>query len=150
MNRKLIIAIILVATVLVACGGLDQPVTSETPATGNQAPASPLDPLPGEDQMARGEVTVSSSELIIKESYPLQVDLAVEGTLPTPCHHLRADIQEPDRENIINVELYSLVDPNMACIQVIEPFEEQIPLGTYPDGTYSVYLNGEWVGEFTQ
>jgi hypothetical protein len=36
----------------------------------------------------------------------------------------------------------------MACIQVLEPFQEQIDLGTFPSGHYSVWLNGEWVGEF--
>ena len=150
MNLKTIFALTLVAGLLVSCGGLDAVVKNETSAPGNEAPGSPLDPLPGEDQMVRGEVTVSSSELIIKESYPLQVDLAVKGTLPTPCHHLRASIDEPDRENNIHVELYSVVDPNMICAQVIQAYDEKIPLGTYPDGTYSVYLNDELVGEFTQ
>ena len=150
MNIKSKLFVILVGFMLAACAGLSDAVSNETPATGNEAPGSPLDPLPDEDKMVRGEVTVSSSELLIMESYPLQIDLAVEGTLPTPCHQLRASVQEPDPENIINVELYSLVDPNLICAQVLQVFEENIPLGSYPDGSYTVYLNGEWVGEFTQ
>jgi len=150
MKRILTSILILVAILLASCGGLDRPVSDETPDTGNEALGSPLDPLPDEEKMVRKEVNVSSSELIIMESYPLQVNLLVKGALPTPCHHLRAEIHEPDQENSIHVDLYSLVEPDLACIQVIEPFDEKIPLGTYPDGTYSVYLNGEWVGEFTQ
>ena len=142
--------LLLISVLIEGCTGSSQPVTDETPSGGNEAPASPLDPLPGEDKMLRGEVSVSSSELIIMESYPLQVDLAVEGTLPTPCHHLRAVVHEPDGENAIHVELYSLVDPEVVCVQMLQAFESRIPLGSYPDGTYSVYLNEELVGEFTQ
>ena len=150
MNIKSMLPVILVGFTLAACAGLSDAVSNETPASGNEAPGSPLDPLPKDDKMVRGDVTVSSSELLIMESYPLQIDLAVEGTLPTPCHQLRASVRGPDHENIIKVELYSLVDPNLICAQVIQAFEEKIPLGSYPDGSYTVYLNDEWVGEFTQ
>ena len=84
------------------------------------------------------------------ESYPLQVALLIKGTLPTPCHRLRVEVSKPDIQNFIAVEAYSLVDPDQNCIQVLEPFDENIPLGSYPDGSYTVTLNGEEVGEFTQ
>jgi hypothetical protein len=120
------------------------------PAASGEPAASPLEPLPDEDSMSRGEVSISSAELLIMESYPLQVRLVIEGTLPTPCHKLRVEVSEPDAQNVIAVEAYSLVDPSEICIQVLEPFEESISLGSYPDGTYTVTLNGEEVGEFIQ
>ena len=123
---------------------LFQPTVVEPP------PASPLEPLPDEASMSRGEVSINSQELLIMESYPLQVALLIKGTLPTPCHRLRVEVSKPDIQNIIAVEAYSLVDPDQNCIQVLEPFDENIPLGSYPDGTYTVTLNGEEVGEFTQ
>jgi len=112
--------------------------------------ASPLEPLPDEASMSRGEVSITSQELLIMESYPLQVALLIKGTLPTPCHRLRVEVSEPDIQNIIAVEAYSLVDPSQNCIQVLEPFDENISLGSYPDGSYTVTLNGEEVGKFTQ
>jgi hypothetical protein len=45
------------------------------------------------------------------------------------------------------VEVYSLVDPDVACIQVLEPFQQGINLGSLPQGSYTVYVNGEQVGE---
>jgi hypothetical protein len=139
-------ATLLLTFVLLTAMGckLFQPSTVELP------PASPLEPLPDEASMSRGEVSISSQELLIMESYPLQVALLIKGTLPTPCHKLRVEVSEPDIQNIIAVEAYSLVDPNQNCIQVLEPFDENIPLGSYPDGSYTVTLNGEEVGEFTQ
>ena len=58
--------------------------------------------------MIRGEVFVDSQEILLMESYPVQVALQVSGNLPTPCHMLRAEVSEPDSENNINVELFSL------------------------------------------
>jgi hypothetical protein len=120
-------------------------------AAGSQLqPSDPLQPLPDEASMSRAEVTITSQELLVMESYPLQVALLIKGTLPTPCHQLRVEVNEPDDENRILVEAYSLVDPAQICAQVLQSFEENIPLGSYPDGTYTVLLNGEEVGEFTQ
>jgi hypothetical protein len=70
--------------------------------------------------------------------------------MPTPCHLLKVNVSKPDGENKIAIEAYSLVDPNQNCIQVLKAFDETIPLDSYTDGTYTVTLNGEEVGEFTQ
>jgi hypothetical protein len=123
----------------------EDPAGGDTPDTG-QSP-SPLDPLPGEDQMTRGDVMIDSSEILVLESFPIQATLHLKGALPTPCHKLRAEVSEPDEQNRIQVEVYSLVEPGQVCIQVLEPFETNIPLGSFASGTYEVWVNGEKVGE---
>ena len=127
----------------------DTPAVSKPSQTASagQAERSPVDPLPNESKMVRGNVFVDESGVILMESYPVQAALLVSGTLPTPCHELRATVSEPDKENNIYVELYSLTDPNMACIQMLEQFEASIPLGSYSSGSYTVFLNGDEVGE---
>jgi hypothetical protein len=120
------------------------------PQSSQPQAISPLEPLPNEASLSRGDVIINSTDLIVMESDPLQIALQIEGTLPSPCHKLRVDLNEPDDQNRIVIEVYSLVDPNENCIQVIEPFEANIPLGSYPDGSYTVILNGEKVGDFTQ
>jgi len=114
-----------------------------------ESPRSPLDEIEGEDEMIRGAVFVDSQEILLLESFPVQVTLEVSGNLPTPCHMLRAEVSEPDSENNIYVELYSLSEPGVVCVQVLQPFETSIPLGSYSAGGYSVYLNGEKVSEFS-
>ena len=109
---------------------------------------SPYAPKPGDDQLIRGEVYLDEASLLIRESFPPQIVLVLRGNLPTPCHELRADIAPPEQENRIAVEVYSVVDPDTVCIQVLEPLEEQIELGTFPGGHYSVWVNGELAGEF--
>jgi hypothetical protein len=61
---------------------------------------------------------------------------------------LRAILNPPDEENKIVVEAYSVVNPDVICTQVLQPFEESMDLGTYPSGHYTVWINGEMAGEF--
>lgn len=150
--------LLLLMLVVAACSTLpgtaavppDTAVTSppEDDMPANEPSASPFAPKPGDDQLSRGNVFINEMSLLIRESYPPQIALSLSGDLPTPCHELRAVIGEPDQENKIVVEVYTVTDPNMACTQVLKPFQEQIELGTFPTGHYSVWVNGDLAGEF--
>ena len=162
---------------LTACSG-ELPVTTELPTELEQPvvatpistefPATDLTPvmveppeqraplpinaeyLPQRDDgnLIQGNVFIDSSELLIMESYPIQVMLVLKGSLPTPCNQLRVIAKPPNEQNYIQVEVYSVTDPAMVCIQVEEPFEVNIGLGSFDPGHYSVLVNGELVGEF--
>lgn len=145
------------ALVLSACGpaatgsqddssNMDEPVASDqyTPPPADQ----PYAARPEDGAWARGEVFINLADLLIRESYPLQVALQLEGGLPTPCHQLRVVVSPPDAGNRIMVEAYSVVDPALICVQVIESFSQTVELGAYAGGRYTVYVNGELVGEF--
>lgn len=124
------------------------PKPSQTPTPGKDTKPSPLEPLPGEKDMVSGEVFADSFDILLLESFPVQVNLVVSGNLPTPCHNLRAKVSEPDENGRIDVELFSLTKTGVACIQVLESFEATIPLGSFSSGSYSVYVGGDKVGEF--
>jgi len=47
------------------------------------------------------------------------------------------------------VEAYSVASPEAVCAQVLEPFEETLSLDNLPAGTYTIYLNGEKIGDIT-
>ncbi|MGH2606114.1 MAG: hypothetical protein ACRDG5_05945 [Anaerolineales bacterium] len=96
----------------------------------------------------QGGVYLVSMEIIQRESYPVQVALVLQGSLPTPCHELRTDVAEPDEQGRIVVDVYSLFDRDEMCIQVLQAFEETVELGSYTQGTFTVWVNGEQVGEF--
>jgi len=57
-------------------------------------------------------------------------------------------VAKPDDQNRIMVNLYALGDPTALCIQMAGEFEESIPLGSYASGEFTVWVNGEKVGEF--
>lgn len=100
-----------------------------------------------------GALYIHSADLLIMESYPVQVALVIAGELPTPCHEFlyQYEIQDLGDEKRIDVRAYSVADTEEVCIQVLQPFEEQVSfdLRNALEGIYVVYLNGERVGEFS-
>lgn len=116
--------------------------------TPDEPAADPYAPQPADSALIRGNVFIQEMDLLIRESFPPQIALALRGEVPTPCHQLRVLTAEPDADNRIDVEMYSVVDPDLACVQVVEPFEANISLGTFPAGHYSVWVNEVMAGEF--
>ena len=126
----------------------DTAVTSPPAGVPQEPVRNPYAPQPADSILNRGEVFIEEKGLLIRESYPPQISLSLSGNLPTPCNELRVQKGEPDETNNIQVDAYSVVDPNMMCTQVLKPFQASIDLGTLPAGHYSVYVNDEPAGEF--
>jgi hypothetical protein len=159
---KFQITIFLLMLLVASCAPASEaPVTSNTlppdtavtsPPGGtmptSEAPSNTLAPKPGDENLTRSNVFIQEYGLMIRESFPPQVSLAFSGELPTPCHQLRALVSAPNEENKIVADVYSVVDPNMMCTQVLKPFQENMDLGTYPTGHYTVWINDEMAGEF--
>jgi hypothetical protein len=157
--KRLSILLIAFAT-LVACAPAQTtpspdatPIQNTTPAQdatpsqgGGLAPI--YAPRAGDDALQRSNAYIDSADILTMESYPLQFAVVLMGNLPTPCHKLRVAYDQPDAENKIELEVYSVADPNAVCAQMLEPFEQNIPLGSFPAGHYTVWVNGEQVGEF--
>lgn len=127
----------------------NSPVVNPTEGAGETpAPLDPYQPLESDAALQRGEAFIDSSEVLILESYPVQINLVLTGNLPTPCHQLRIAVNQPDEANRILVEVYSVADPEQVCIQILQPFETTYSLGSFPSGSYTVLVNGEEVGQF--
>jgi hypothetical protein len=143
LSRRIGYFLIVFSLLLAACSEL-----SRQPNPASSEPSSPSwEPAAGDDLLTRENVTLTETDLLVQESFPVQYMLSISGTLPTPCHRLRVTISEPDENNQIHIDVYSLVDPAEICIQVLEQFDTNIPLGSYSSGEYSVFVNGESVGK---
>lgn len=147
--RRLAISLLASLFLITACAAPspDEPISSDdtvhTPAAANN-----YSPNPADGALTRGEVFLEVTGLATLESYPLQFMLQLKGELPTPCHQLRVAVNPPDTDNKVFVDVYSVVNPAEICIQVLAPFEVAYPLGSYPAGKYSLWVNGEMVAEF--
>jgi hypothetical protein len=93
-------------------------------------------------------VSILSSEILVMESFPMQVVMIVSGELPTPCHTIEWQVSEPDADHRIDIELWAVGDPEAICIQLLGTFEERIPLGDFTEYGYRIWINGERAGEF--
>jgi len=144
--KNILIAFLLGTSLLAACSAS----TTSTPA-----PTDPPNPVPGDyspkpedSALTRGPIFLDSTDLLTMESFPLQFSLNLKGSLPTPCHQLRISANAPDSQNEIHIAAYSVVDPNTVCAEVLEPFEANFPLGSFPSGHYILFVNGTQVAEF--
>lgn len=100
-----------------------------------------------EDGAPPDDVKIDSAILLIMESYPMRVSLALKGELPSPCHELVWEVVNSKDEQLIEVVTYAESAPEKLCIQVVEPFERTIPLGSFTELDFRVRLNGEEVGD---
>ncbi|MEE8567105.1 MAG: hypothetical protein V3S81_00740 [Anaerolineales bacterium] len=103
------------------------------------APGEPED----SGEFIRGEAVVEDVEILFLESFPLGVHAVASGYLPDPC----TDIDEVSVErdgNHFEVLITTLREADVMCAQVIEEFEQNVPLDVYglPAGDYTVTVNG--------
>lgn len=149
--KKIIALLLILIFALTACApNADEPVGSDPSSPNTSIPSEQNSYLPqAEDEsLTRGAAFVDFKEILTLESFPLQFMLHLTGSLPTPCNQLRVAVSPPDVDRKILVDVYSVSNPDEICIQVIEPFDVSIPLGSFPEGKYSLWVNGEMVAEF--
>jgi hypothetical protein len=120
--------------------GDDEPVAEPGPVGSIPEPRLPI------DGNIDGEVWVTSAELRIMESFPIQVMLDVTGEKPTPCHEVFWTAE--DTGDAIEIEMISQIASDQSCTQVIEEFIVAVPLGSWDNEAREVYLNGELAGSF--
>lgn len=131
-------------------GNPDEPVQSDASITPGTS-ISPVDnlyaPRESDSKLSRSQIYLDSSQLNIMESFPLQFSVHLVGSMPTPCHQLRITVSPADQEKRILIEIYSLADPEMMCAEVLQKFDVTIPLGSFPKGHYSIWINGTKLSE---
>jgi hypothetical protein len=136
--------------ILLSCG-VSSPESIPTPTPTSPPPTEipqPYAPQPEDSSMKESAAFLDSMDLLQTISPP-EIFLHLSGYLPTPCHALRVDIAPPDAENNIAVRVYSVVPPDTICEDVLRRFDVKVNLGVYPaGGRYTVFVNGERVGDF--
>jgi len=93
-------------------------------------------------QPTTGLASVDEIDILILESFPVQVQVIASGNLPYPCTEISEVLQEKEG-NTFFITIKTYRSPGF-CIQMLVPFEEIIPLDVYglPAGTYTVDVNG--------
>lgn len=97
-------------------------------------------------EMRRGEVFIEGVSLLPPSENNGQARMLVQGVLPTPCHVFKAEVAPVNENGEIQIEAYSLVSAEGACVDVVQDFTTEIPLGALAAGNYSIWVNGEKVG----
>ncbi|KAA3648101.1 MAG: hypothetical protein DWQ07_03655 [Chloroflexi bacterium] len=157
MSKYLVLLTTTCVLMLTACSSSQVPPLP-TPTELVNAPEPPSAPEPttvddlDDNGSPQSAVFINESQLLIMESFPVQIAVEIKGDLPAPCHQLVTVVAEPDDQNRIAIDVYSINELiGVDCIQVLEPFEESIPvpMEDQPDGIYTIWINGENIGEFS-
>ena len=111
---------------------------------------NPYAPQASDSALMRGGVTIDSASLTIAETQPPQVILNFAYFQPTPCYQLRVEVGQPDAQNRIDISAYAVAEKNKVCtlMALATPMQASLALGSFPQGQYSVWLNGKQVGDF--
>lgn len=142
-------ALSVLALLAAACG-----VTpgGQVPPTATVAPTEAPSPTPGSDPhgleptpgaILTGTAQIDSIDLLILESFPVQIQAHVIGWLGDGCTTMGTITQVRDG-NTFTVTIPTERPADAICTQQLVGFEETIPLDVHglPAGTYTVDING--------
>ncbi|WP_455367209.1 hypothetical protein [[Eubacterium] cellulosolvens] len=90
----------------------------------------------------KGMADVDEIEIIILESFPVQVNVIARGNLPDPCTEIY--VMTGREANTFFITIATSRPADAVCVQVVTPFEEIIPLDVagLKAGIYTVEVNG--------
>mgnify|MGYP001047557168 CR=1 FL=1 len=138
-GRKWIAAVfITLALLAAACSSqvtpapVEPPLAEEPPATEEPVGELVIKPAP-----------VDGVELLLLESFPLQMNAIVRGNLPDGCSEISHSDQTTDG-NVIRIDLYTRRPADAICTLALVAYEETIPVDILglPAGEYVVSVNG--------
>ena len=126
--------------------GPSTPVPTTDPGlpTGSDTPTAGAQPTPTiAGNVVTGEAVVETVELLMLESFPVQVHAVARGNLPDACTTV-GSVEQSRTDNTFTVKIGTVRPADMACAEVLTPFEQNIPLDVHglKAGTYTVNVNG--------
>ena len=105
------------------------------------APVNP-EPTPTLATIEGDLLQIDSVDVLILESFPVQVNVVVRGTVPDACTQI-GQVTQQRTDNQIEITVATTRDPNAFCAQVLTTVEETIAIpGDFPPGDYAVTVNG--------
>jgi inhibitor of cysteine peptidase len=110
--------------------------------------AGPETPVPTEEmnedvEYSYGEPIVDSVEILVLESFPVQIHAVVRGYLQDGCTELyEVDVEQ--EEDLFRIDLTTRRQTDLMCTQALVDFEETVPLDVVglSAGEYRVEANG--------
>jgi hypothetical protein len=122
----------------------DQPVSSTTPTAEPTVEATAL------GKVITGEnAIVEDLQIMILESFPVQVRAIIRGSLPDGCTTVK-EINPTRDGKAFNIQIITERPAGAMCTEALVPFEETVSLDVYglPAGNYTVKA-GEQTASFT-
>lgn len=143
MKQKTPFVLLLIMLFVLVLSSCDSQET-EPPAPTAVADSSPI-PEPTSDRQSEpvyGLADVERVEILTLESFPVQVNVRIQGSLPSDCADIDDIVVQRDDE-FFNMAVTIVEEPGQDCAEAEIPFEEMVPLDVLglDAGTYTVTAN---------
>ncbi|MCU0499661.1 MAG: hypothetical protein MUF87_20105 [Anaerolineae bacterium] len=114
---------------------IDLPITvNGLTAISPTLPSEPSGPL------VRIPLSVDSADVLLMESFPVQVSVIVRGYVDGCEGELL--VEQTQEGNTITLEVYRELPADIACTMIAIQVEKTINLGALPSGDYTIIVNG--------
>jgi inhibitor of cysteine peptidase len=134
----------LVILLLAACGqGPDSSINDPNQPVSSEDTPVPVEGQPDGEVVRRENAIVEEMDILIMESFPLQVSVHVKGQTIDGCTTVDKTWAEQVDENTFEVHIETVRPKDAMCTEALVPFEENVPLDVYGllAGTYTVKIN---------
>jgi len=103
----------------------------------------------GDESFVYGTAQVDSIDILMLESFPVQISVVARGNLPDGCTAID-QIAQQRQGDTFKVTITTRRPADKICTEALVPFQEAISLEVVglPAGTYTVDVNGV-TGSFT-
>lgn len=99
----------------------------------------------GDENMVIGSASVDSVDILMMESFPVQVNVVVKGNLADGCTKIGDARETYDGKSDFSIKLETKRPIDGVCSQALVPYEKTISLAGatgLKKGTYTVDVNG--------
>ncbi|MDG6244063.1 MAG: hypothetical protein QCH31_06685 [Methanolobus sp.] len=97
------------------------------------------------DQYVYSDAAVENIDILVLESFPVQINVNVRGYLPDGCTGIHEEnVKYDDQTNTFTVHITTIRPEDAICTEAIVPFESNISLDVHglEKGVYNVSVNG--------
>lgn len=153
MRWRVALAAALAVLTLTACGQdvVTPPVAfpvGDLPAIAHPpTPDPPVDPAIPEPQVWLSPLYLSNME--INAIGDGRVEFVILGSVPTPCHSVKASVTHTTAERRLDVALWSEAPGDQVCNQVLMSIGHVVAIDGLEAGTYVVRIDGTEISEIT-
>lgn len=141
-NNNAFIGILVLATIILVTVATFSLGCAEPPVIpGNESHLIEED----NDEYIHSDAIVEDIQILILESFPVQIHVTATGYLPDGCTSIDEEIVSfDDEKNAFTVHITTIRQADAMCTEALVPFEKTVALDVYglEKGTYEVNVNG--------
>jgi inhibitor of cysteine peptidase len=127
MQKKWILVLLFLISITAAACTAAAPEPTQMPIPAQPDLTLPTPSVSGMVGERGQSAMVDQIDVLILESFPVQVNVRITGNLPDGCTYLD-EFEDEQVENTFEITIWTVRDPEAMCTMALVPFEETVSL----------------------